>query len=66
MRDGVVVRPRSASAKPPEPSHVAYLADWLATFATESPSPLAACGHAERAVDFLNATTGRVQTIPAF
>lgn len=38
--------------------HAAYLADWLALLQSDSRALVAACGHAQRAVDHLNALAG--------
>jgi antirestriction protein ArdC len=45
--------------------HAAYLADWLTILAADSRALVAACGHAQRAVDFLNIAAGwTAPTIP--
>lgn len=38
--------------------HAAYLGDWLALLRTDARALVAACGHAQRAVDFLNVAAG--------
>lgn len=38
--------------------HAAYLGDWLALLRSDTRALLAACGHAQRAIDFLNAAAG--------
>lgn len=38
--------------------HAAYLADWMALLQSDSRALVAACGHAQRAVDHLNALAG--------
>jgi antirestriction protein ArdC len=40
--------------------HAKYLGDWLAMLSTDSRAMVAACGHAQRAVDWLNAAAGIV------
>jgi antirestriction protein ArdC len=45
--------------------HAAYLAAWLAILAADSRALVAACGHAQRAVDYLNTAAGwTAPTIP--
>jgi antirestriction protein ArdC len=45
--------------------HAAYLADWLAILAADSRALVAACGLAQRAVDYLNTAAGWIAlTIP--
>lgn len=39
--------------------HAAYLGDWLALLRTDTRALVAACGHAQRAVDFLNSAAGQ-------
>ncbi len=38
--------------------HAAYLGDWLALLRADTRALVAACGHAQRAVDFLNGAAG--------
>lgn len=39
--------------------HAAYLGDWLALLRADTRALVAACGHAQRAVDFLNDAAGQ-------
>ncbi|MEK7424518.1 MAG: zincin-like metallopeptidase domain-containing protein [Actinomycetota bacterium] len=39
--------------------HAAYLGDWLALLRADTRALVAACGHAQRAVDFLNVVAGQ-------
>jgi antirestriction protein ArdC len=45
--------------------HAAYLADWLTILATDSRALVAACGHAQRAVDYLNTAAHWTPPTPA-
>ena len=38
--------------------HASYLGDWLAMLRADARALVAACGHAQRAVDFLNVAAG--------
>jgi antirestriction protein ArdC len=38
--------------------HAAYLGDWLAILRQDARAPVAACGQAQRAIDFLNTAAG--------
>ena len=40
------------------PDHAAYLGDWLALLRLDSRALVAACGHAQRVVDYLNTLAG--------
>lgn len=40
--------------------HASYLGDWLALLRADTRALVAACGHAQRAVDFLNVSAGFV------
>lgn len=41
--------------------HAAYLGDWLALLRSDTRALVAACGHAQRAVDFLNGAAGHTE-----
>jgi len=41
--------------------HAAYLGDWLALLRADTRALVAACGHAQRAVDFLNDAAGHTE-----
>jgi antirestriction protein ArdC len=41
--------------------HAAYLGDWLALLRADTRALVAACGHAQRAVDFLNSATDHTE-----
>lgn len=42
--------------------HAAYLGDWLALLRSDTRALVAACGHAQRAIDFLNTAAGQTST----
>ena len=45
--------------------HAAYLGDWLAILRQDARALVAACGQAQRAVDYLNAAAGWTPAAPA-
>ena len=54
-RRRLLVRPVRISRQATRDDHAAYLADWLAILRADARALVAACGHAQRAVDHLNA-----------